>query len=141
MRHNFLEPSGVLRYLNEPENVGVEQWISWHERDGFRFIFWVRIVQERQQDSEGWCLYEKNSLDVGNETYVDMDEFEEVGDPDEPEGKRFVFESAESAFAHAEEVGARTDRFTIVGGIQYIYRDFYRENGPPKKGAKQWFSA
>lgn len=139
MNVEFQSKDAVSEYLEAPSNLGVEQWLSSCENNGFRFIRWIRIVKEVFPDHSEWCLYECNSLDEGNESYIDIDEFEDVGDPDEPEGKRHTCASAEQALSVAASLGAADNRYVMVGGLQYIYRDFFLANGPPLRGAKDWF--
>ncbi|GAB2490187.1 hypothetical protein [Arenimonas alkanexedens] len=139
MTDRFLTSSAAIESLKAPESGGVEQWVSCHESDGFRFISWIRIVQEKTSSPGKWTVYQKTSLDVGNEDFIDLDEFEEVGDPDEPEGKRYLCDSVEQALSLASSLGADQGRYVGYGELQFVYRDFFLANGPPKRGAEDWF--
>jgi len=144
MSYAYLCPAELDRHLQDSPNVGVEQWLGHYERvdlPGFRFIRWLRLVRESdQRHADEWCVYEKNHLDMGSEKFVNMDEFEEVGDPDEPEGKRSVFPSLQEALRFASSLGAVDGKYVKVHQIPFIYREFILSEGKPSKGINEWFS-
>lgn len=127
----------AIQFLKLGSRNAIEQWLKVHEDDGFRFINWIRIVQE----SGGvWCVYNKNVLDIGSINFSDLDEFEEIGDPDAPEGERFQFDDIGEAMDFSETLGAKEDQFVPRGGIQSIYLDFVRKAGVARKGVRDWFT-
>lgn len=126
----------VFGVLKGGRGAAVEQWISCNESGGFRFIRWVRIAAEAGQV---WAVYDKVVLDSGAPDFFDIDEFQEVRDPDEPEGQRFEFGSPEAGVAFAiDKLGADPHEFVSRGGLQGIYLDFLTLMGPPKKGLTDW---
>jgi len=141
MSFNYLGVHELANFLIHNPKVGVEQWLGIRPYKGFRFIRWIRILQEERHDLGKWCLYEQESLDMGDDEFINIDEFQGVGDPDEPEGKRSVFDTLERALLYAATQGARNDRYVKVGELPYVYSEFFLVNGKPEKGIKEWFSS
>ncbi len=133
-----MDPSPIGEYevrIALKSGGSIQQWLSWREQDGFRIIRWISICPTR---NGCWALFEHHSLDEGSGACIDMGEFIDIGDPDEPEGKRTEWEAIDPLLALAAALGAHKDRYLRFCDIQWVYQEFLRQHGPPRKGPGEW---
>jgi len=123
----------LVRHL-AGDDAAIEYWLGHRDFDGFRAIRWLRIAHE----GGSWAVYEKEVLDMGGIDFFDMDEFIELGDPDEPEGVRTAFSSAGQAIERAIACGASHGGFVARGGLQARYVESIATLPRPRYGAVEW---
>lgn len=139
MKIPYLSSEQVGNCLADGNCMGIEQWLNCKDLSGFRVICWIRIVREGIRSPGKWIVYYKQSLDHAVDGFFSIDDFQEVGDPDLPEGERLEFDTAEAALNHAVKLGARLDRFVPFGSMHLIYEIFVSSNPKPTKGIREWF--
>lgn len=114
----------------------LQQWLGVREDEGFRILRWLSIHPIKRG---GWALFQCESLDSGNEHFIDIVEFTDIQDPDQPEGLRTEYQSIEEVLRRCLELGALPDRFVQFPDAQYIYQEYYLKYGPPKRDPREWF--
>ncbi len=114
----------------------IQQWLGVGETLGFRILRWLEIDPITRG---GWALFQHESLDSGNERFIDIGEFTDTQDPDQPEGLYSEHQSIEDVLQRCLELGALPDRFVQFPDAQYIYQEYYLKHGPPKRDPGEWF--
>ncbi len=135
MTYRHLNLSEAVRLLER--GVSIQQWLGTGEVLGFRILRWISVFPLNRG---GFSLFQHQSLDEGNEQFIDIVEFADIQDPDQPEGLRSQHESLDEVLQRCWEIGAQQDRFVQFCEAQYIYLEFLRTHGPPARDPAEWYS-
>jgi adenylate kinase family enzyme len=128
-REIIATPYLILPYVRSALNRGdpVEQFLGGFEDGGEPAIRWIELRQE--EDAVVLSLYEV--YDEGGEDWLDVYEFQPVGDPDEfGLAAEHRLSTLDEAIALAvERYGASPDRFVNGSMVQDEYRDYLKRRG------------